>query len=94
MRKRIGYILLIVCIAAMVLWGAMFVTDYTRCTSLRQPVFVFSGGESMDDGGGSGIYRGLGYTVEVQKYIDPDYGSCITSVEMKMFGRVIAASIT
>ncbi len=94
MKKRICHILLIIFIAAAVLWGGMFVTDYIRCTSLRQPVFVFAGGERMADDGGSGTYQGLGYTVEVEKHIDPEYGACITRVEMKMLGRVIAASIT
>ena len=88
-KKRIAAVLA----ALLLLWGAMFVTDYVRCSSLREPLFVMAKGVTADDGG-SGTYQGLGYTVEVKKYLDAEYGSCIRSVEMRMFGRVMAASIT
>ena len=32
--------------------------------------------------------------VELEKYIDAEYGVCIRSIEMRMFGQVITASIT
>lgn len=88
-KKRIAAALA----ALAVLWGAMFATDYVRCTSLKEPLFVTAKGVTADDGG-SGTYQGLGYTVEVEKYLDADCGVCVRSVEMRMFGRVIAASIT
>ncbi len=75
-----------------ILWCAVFVTDYVRCSSLKEPLFVIAKGTTADDGG-SGIYQGLGYSVEVQKRIDAEYGACVTSVKMEAFGRVIAASI-
>lgn len=52
-----------------VLWCGMFVADYLRCTSLKEPLFATAEGTTADDGG-AGIYRGLGYTVEVEKCID------------------------
>lgn len=88
-KKRIAVVLA----ALAVLWGAMFVTDYTRCASLRKPVFVVAKDITADDGG-SGTYQGLGYTVELEAYLDAEYGLCVQSVELWMFGRVIAASIT
>lgn len=91
-RKTSRMILIIICAAA-VLWGAVFITDFTRCNSLREPLFVIAKGVAADDGG-SGTYQGLGYTVDIEKYIDPEFGSCVKSVEMKMFGKVISASIT
>lgn len=93
MQKKTSRIFLVVICAFVVLWGIMFVTDYARCSSLREPIFVVSKGVSADDGG-SGTYQGLGYTVSVEKYIDAEYGPCISSVEMNMFGKVISASIT
>lgn len=83
----------VVIAALLVLWAAMFMTDYVRCSSLKAPLFVVASGVTADDGG-SGTYQGLGYTVELEKYIDAEYGVCIRSVEMKVFGKVIAASIT
>lgn len=76
----------------LVLWCGMFVTDYLRCASLKEPLFVIAEETAADDGG-SGVYRGLGYTVEVEKRMDDEYGVCVTSVEMRAFGRTIAASI-
>lgn len=88
-KKRIAVVLAVLA----VLWGAMFATDYVRCASLKEPLFVTAKGVTADDGG-SGTYQGLGYTVEVEKCLDAEYGVCVQSVEMRMFGRVIAASIT
>lgn len=91
MRKKKKIILLVIC-AAIVLWGAMFTTDYIRCSSLKEPWFVVAKGVAADDGG-SGTYQGLGYTVDIEKYIDTEYGLCVRSVKMKVFGKTIAASI-
>lgn len=73
------------------LWTAAFVTDYIRVSAFEEPVFVIAD-ETADDG--SGVYHGLGYTVEVEKYADPEFGTVLGSVEMKMFGKVIAAAVT
>ena len=88
-KKRIAVVLAVLA----VLWGAMFATDYIRSISLKEPLFVTAKGVTADDGG-SGTYQGLGYTVEIEKYLSAEYGVCLQSVEMRMFGRVIAASIT
>ena len=64
-----------------------------RCSSLRAPLFVIPIGKIAKDGG-SCTYLGLGYTVDLKKQADPEYGGSLRSVEMKLFGRVIAASIT
>ena len=79
--------------ALFLLWGAMFTTDYVRCSSLKRPLFVVSA-ESTADDGGSGTYRGLGYTVDMEVYIDAEYGLCVSAVEMKVLGKVVAASIS
>ena len=77
-----------------IIWLALFITDYSRATQLKEPIFALPKGGALADDGGSGTYIGLGYTVEVKKYIDSDFGVCIESVEMKFFGKVIAASIS
>ncbi len=88
MKKRVAVTILCV---LFVLWGAMFSTDYFRCASLRAPLFVVPG--ITADDGGSGTYIGLGYTVEIKRHMDVEFGSCIDSVEMRVFHKVIAASI-
>lgn len=91
-KKSIKIAVIALC-TLLILWCAMFFTDYVRCGSLKEPIFVIAAGETADDGG-SGTCRGLGYRVEIEKHIDAEYGVCIDSVEMWMFGRVISASIT
>ena len=83
--------LLTVLCALLILWGAMFATDYLLVSHFREPVFVLYG-VTADDGG-SYTGQGLGYTV-VDKYITPDGGSALVSVTMTVFDRVIAAAIT
>lgn len=83
---------LIICL--LILWSAMFVTDFCCCASLREPVFVIANSDRLADNGGSGTYYGLGYTVEIEKKVDAEVGLTLVSVEMRMFGKVIAASIT
>lgn len=91
-NKALRITIIVVCVVV-ILWLAMFATDYFRSCSLKPPLFALKAGTTADDGG-TGIYHGLGYTVSVEKYVDAEYGLCISSVEMKMLGKVIAASIT
>ncbi len=93
MRKRSRKIILAWICALAVLWCALFTVDYIRCSSLRAPLFVIPIDKIAKDGG-SCTYLGLGYTVDLKKQADPEYGGSLRSVEMKLFGRVIAASIT
>jgi hypothetical protein len=92
MKKKAGKIILITVGAIVILWGTVFITDSIRCASLKEPLFVVPG-PTADDGG-SGTYYGIGYTVEVEKHIDAAYGLCVDSVEMKMLGKVVSASIS
>jgi len=88
MKKK----LLTVLCALLILWGAMFATDYLLVSHFREPVFVLYG-VTADDGG-SYTGQGLGYTVVVDKYITPDGASALVSVTMTVLDHVIAAAIT
>lgn len=65
MKKKYRNILIGIVGAVIVLWGAMFATDYIRCSNVKEPIFVVAVGETADDGG-SGTYqgRGAGYETE------------------------------
>ncbi len=91
MKKKTGKVFLITAGVLLLLWGAMVTTDSIRCSSLKEPIFVVPG--ITQDDGGSGTYHGIGYEVEIKKHIDPEFGLCVDAVEMKMFGKVISASI-
>ena len=53
----------------------MFLTDYFRCSSFEEPIFVVQ--KDIIDESGSGTYQGLGYTVEIEKYNHEVYGKGI-----------------
>ncbi len=77
---------------AVVLWLAVFATDCAMTLKLKEPIFAVPLSVTADDGG-SGSFRGAGYTVEVEKHLDAEYGTKIVSVEMKLFGKTVAAAI-
>ena len=90
MNKKIKVILIIV-LSLILLWGVIFAIDYIRCSNFKMPIFVIPG-ETADDGG-SGIYYGLGYSVDVKKNISADYGEQIESVEMFIFDKFVGGAI-
>lgn len=91
MKKALKVILSVLGIV-IVLWLAVFATDYAMTMKLKEPIFAVPPSITADDGG-SGAFRGLGYTVEVEKYLDAEYGTKIVSVEMKLLGKTVAAAI-
>jgi len=90
MKKGVK-ILIGVIITLIILWGIVFAIDYLRCRNFKMPIFVVAG-ETADDGG-SGIYHGLGYKVNVEKSISAEYGVQLEKVEMYFLNKVVAASI-
>lgn len=76
------------------IWSMMFTTDYIRCSHLMKPVFVVGIADTLADDGGSGMYRGLGYTVTVDGALSAEYGYVVNSVEMSVLGKVVAAAIS
>ncbi len=89
--KKGKKIVITVIAAVLVLWSSMFITDYVRCNNLEEPIFAVA--SVTADDGGSGTYRGLGYTVELEKHIDAEYGAVTDSVEMRLFGILVFAAI-
>ncbi len=90
--KKAKKIFIGILIGLLLIWGSIFTTDFIRVSTFREPIFVIAS-ETADDGG-SGIYRGLGYKVKVEKFIDAEHGTVLSSVEMTVFGKVVAAAIT
>lgn len=82
----IGVIVIII-----VLYGIIFSIDYYRCSNLKEPIFVIP--IKTADDGGTGEYRGLGYTVKMEVYISSEHGKTITKVEMYMFNKFIVGAI-
>ncbi len=87
MKKRILTVLLIIVIVIFAVWLVTFAVDYNHSATLRKPVFAKE--YLIDATNDTIIYKGVGYKIEV-KY----YENGIECVEMKMFDKVISASIT
>lgn len=94
MKKKLLTFLICMIFSLTLLWGVLFTTDYIRCSHLMRPIFVIGISETLAKDGGSGRYQGLGYTVELEGALTAEYGYVVESVEMSIFGKVVAASIS
>lgn len=54
--KKLKNICLTIIIVLAALWGTMFLTDYFRCSSFEEPIFVVP--KDIVDENGSGTYQG------------------------------------
>ena len=87
-RKRI----LVVILAVLLLLSVIGVTDLARVYYFEKPVFARLV-ESMDDGG-SGLYRGIGYSIRLQgNFLPEDEFPGVTRYEYRVFGILISAGI-
>ena len=84
-------IVIAILVVLVVLWGVMFFIDYSRCSHLKEPIFVVAG-VTADDGG-SGIYYGLGYKVKMEKRILPEYGPTLLKIDMYLFDMFIVGAV-
>lgn len=90
--KKFLKVLGIILLSLIVLWCIIFTVDYIRCKNFKMPIFVVPG--ETQDNGGSGIYYGLGYKVEIEKYLSAEYGAQLTKLEMYMFDKFLTGAIS
>ena len=88
MKKKTFMIALVV-IHLAILWAVLFAIDYNAVmNNLDYPVIA----QHVEPEGGT--FKGLGWTVEIEKYHNSDYGWVTESVEMYLFGKLVGAAIT
>ena len=92
MLKRLFVFALCLVFSISVLSVAMFSIDYYRCAKLEKPLFAL--GINTADDGGSGLYRGLGYTVSIDGALSAEYGYVVNEIEMYLLGNLVFAAIT
>ena len=92
MTKRLLVFALCLVFSLSVLSGAMFSIDYYRCAKLEKPLFAM--GINTADDGGSGLYQGLGYSVEIDGELTAEYGYVVNEVSMYLLGSLVFAAIT
>ena len=87
MRKRTFVIIILMMLLA-ALWTILFAVDYNAVMKLHDPVIARHVGVE------GGTFKGLGWTVEIEKYHSADYGWVTESVEVYLFGKLVGAAIT
>jgi hypothetical protein len=86
MKKSIKTIL-IPLFSILLIWIFIITFDFIRVTrKIEMPLFIISE-ETMDDGG-SGLYQGLGYSVDLEgNFMPNDEFPGITKATFKLFGK-------
>ena len=88
--KKILKVLIII----LVLWITIGLVDYFRVSSFERPIFSFLDVENSFEDGGSGTYKGLGYSFDIKgNFMPEDEYPGITSYTYYIFGTPIKASI-
>ncbi len=80
-KKIIKYSLLIVVLLS-VIWASMAITDYCRCRTLKEPIFVKPLIVTKNN---EGIWQGIGYDVEILREAENDK-NLITEMSFSLFG--------
>lgn len=79
-------------ICMIVLWIAMGFVDYMRVSGFEKPVFCFLDAENSYDDGGSGTYRGLGYSFDTMgRFMPEDEHPGVTEYTCCIFGNEVSA---
>ena len=88
--KRIIKTLIIV----FALWIAIGLVDYFRVLNFERPLFSFLDVKNSFSDGGSGTYKGLGYSFDIKgNFMPEDEYPGITSYTYYIFGTPIKTSI-
>mgnify|MGYP003317374051 CR=1 FL=1 len=75
MKKSLK-ILIGIIICLVICWVTIFVIDYMMVLRCKEPIFIIAS-NNVDDSG-SGTYKGLGYTVEMEMKLSTEYGKQIS----------------
>lgn len=85
MKKSIK-ILIIFFLSLLLIWVFIIVFDFIRVNrKIQKPLFVIE--KITQDDGGSGLYKGLGYTVNIEgNFMPEDKFPGITRADYELFG--------
>lgn len=84
---------IIVFCVLIVLWGITIGVDYrTTMHGFEKPIFAAA--KKTADDGGSGIYQGIGYSIEVEgDFMPEDEFPGVTYARFTLFGKEIKTSL-
>lgn len=94
--KRIGKrkSVIIVIIVLLMIWLAMGAVDYFGVSNFERPTFCLLDVENSYSDGGSGTYKGLGYSFDIMgNFMPEDEYPGVTSYTYYVFGNEVSAGI-
>jgi len=94
--KKIGKkkSIIIVIIVLFMIWLAMGAVDYFRVSNFERPFFCLLDAENNYDDGGSGIYKGLGYSFDIKgNFMPEDEYPGVTRYSYYIFGSEVSVGI-
>lgn len=90
MKKNIIKYSLLIVVLLSVIWVSMAITDYCRCRTLKEPIFVKPHIVTENN---EGIWQGIGYDVEMLRKAENNK-NLITEMSFSLFGSgVIKAKL-
>ena len=91
MRKKTKFILFLT-LSVLFLCGVIGVIDYFQVKGFEKPIFSIA--TNTADDGGSGTYKGLGYSFEIEgNFMPEDEFSAVTYYEYYIFGNLIDTAL-
>jgi len=86
--KRVGFVIALL----FIVWSIIAVIDYWQvCHNYEKPIFAI--GSKLQEDGGSGLYKGIGYSVDIRGNFMPDMPEeepqGVTNAKFYVFGNLI-----
>ena len=93
MKKQITTKTVIILVIVLMIWSIITIVDYKQvCHNFEKPVFAIP--EITEDDGGSGIYKGLGYSYDIKgNFMPEDEFPDVTHAKFYLFGKHVKESI-
>ena len=84
--------LFIILLVLILVWAAVGVADFFRVYYFEKPIFCFA--KNTADDGGSGEYRGLGYSFVIEgNFMPEDEFPGVTRYEYYLFDKLIKTEL-
>lgn len=86
-RKRKNNWWVAAILVILILWGSLVTTDFYKSMYMyEKPMFAFLDKKTAADDGGSGKYRGLGYSIFIEGQFMPEEDQRIVRGDFYFFG--------
>ncbi len=89
MKKGFKIVSIIV-FTLVLIWSALIITDGVVTSNFhKKPIFASADKNTIEKDGGSGVYKGLGYSITLRGRLSADTHFYVYKTEIKVFGITI-----